>query len=157
MVAFRQLGRDDEVFSWMDRHGVLTHIASTRLRVYLAGADWPVSDVALRPEFVLAVASQNGLEEQHLDAYPLTKLNEPAIMLDRGDGTHTVADGSHRLVKRALLGMPNVPTYLVPEAVWRRFAIPDMPEHVLGWREWLATANPDAGRFHDVPPPGRAG
>lgn len=141
-IHFSRLGQHEEYFAWSDQNtGEVIHFATTRMNTYLS-SHWPVTKVALTPQLVTTVIAQNGIELEHLERIDDARLNEPVIMLAWPDGTHVTADGSHRLVKRASLGLHFVPAFLAPERLWRRFVIDGMPGEEDAWRQHLAAAQP---------------
>jgi hypothetical protein len=155
LISINQLAKWEEVYSWSSRsRGTTLHFAMTRMRTYLESSELPVIDVALTKELIFAIASSNGLEEEHFDRQSDEKLEQPVIMFDCDDGSHIVADGSHRMVRRFLKYIFFVPAWSVPERIWRRFIITDMPGSEQGWQDYLAKHNPDAGKF-DMDPPKR--
>jgi hypothetical protein len=155
MISIHQLAKWEEVYSWSSKkRGSTLHFAITRMRMYLESLDLPIIEAALTKELILAVASSNGLEEEHLERQSDEKLDQPIIMLDCGDGTHIVADGSHRMLRRFLKGLFTAPTWSVPEHIWQRFIITGMPGDEEGWQRYLDKHNPDAGKF-DMDPPDR--
>jgi len=147
-IRREQMGDKEEVFSWSSpKRDELLHFAAGRLSAYCAGIKYPVKQVALTKELVGRVATQNGIEPDHFDRIAADRLHEPVTMLDMGDGTHVICDGSHRLIKRAMLGFDYVDAYDVPERVWRRFTIVGMPGEASQWGEYLGSQNPFSGRY----------
>jgi hypothetical protein len=64
-------------------------------------------------------------------------LKKPAIFIAMADGSHLLVDGTHRYVMYYYAKLPNIPAYIVPEAMASPFVIEDlpaMPEDIL--MEW---------------------
>lgn len=145
-IAFDDLPRTDEFFVWEDANtGALTHIAVSALLRWLPGRV-PPQGMALTPDLVAAVRRQNGVETDHLSRIDAARLEVPVLVLEWGDGTSIVADGSHRILKRAAMGMVDAQAYIVPRALWVHFVIPDVPGAATEWANYLEQNNPDAPR-----------
>lgn len=143
-IRFASLPLTDEFFAWTPKaSGAVLHFAITRLNLYLTAIDHPVTYIDLGHPFVMDTVRQNGIEPEHLDRIPVSRLADPVILLDWGDGTHVLADGGHRIVKASLvLGRTEAPAWLTPARIWRRFVIEGMPGETADWRDHLRAENP---------------
>lgn len=141
-IHYSRLSPTDEYFAWSGQDGVLLHFAVTRMNAYLAGSGFPVSTIGLTEELVTDVLRQNGIEPDHLERITPERMEHPLLLLRWADETHVVADGGHRLVRRALSGIDHAQAWLVPERLWRRFVIDGMPGEATQWHTHLANENP---------------
>lgn len=140
-VPWAQLGKKEERFSYtMQSTGEVVHIAVERLNRYLAARSWPVKPLLLYEELVMAIATRNGIELEHLGRITPQKIVQPITVIDMEDGSHIVCDGSHRLLAWALAGKDRCPAWIVPKPIWRRFTISNTPYSDAEWSAGLKRA-----------------
>lgn len=90
----------------------------------------PVTSIAVDLDFASKWLPKRGLEPHRLDALrkvPTARL-APVIMLHWPDGTHLLADGSHRYFVAACRGVEGIRAKLVPHEIWEPYKVIDFPE-----------------------------
>lgn len=142
-IDFARVSPADEMFSWTvpGDDAEVVHIAVTRLLRYLAASNHPIGEFPLVRELALTVFRQNGIEPVHLSRITAERLEDPILQCAWGDGTHVIADGSHRLIERARRGLRTYRAFDVQPHVWRRFTVCNMPQDDAAWRAALKDWN----------------
>lgn len=65
-------------------------------------------------------------------------LNDPAILIDQGDGSHLIIDGNHRIIARYFMGLIDFPAYVFEKQ--EALAACPMDEMVDAGIEWGSEA-----------------
>lgn len=118
----------EPVYTFVDHAGEATHIAAGLLGYALREANWPTGRAEIGGTLADALkAGTLGVEEPHALSLPVEALETPIIVCEWGAGDHVIADGAHRLWRRWKRGDTDLICYMVPEHVWRKFTIYDMP------------------------------
>lgn len=143
VISYNSLSAEEEFFTWRQGDtGEVMHFAVTRFNTYLTALPFPVRPIALTKELVLHLAARNGVEPEHLERLPPSRLDDPCLLIESTNDTHMVVDGSHRIIKRFMLGEQVAPAWLVPGRIWRRFLIEGVPGRDCDWSDYLEHQNP---------------
>lgn len=133
MLKLKDIGLTEECFTHV-HNGVVTMICVVRMRQDAEFLALPIFSTPVKEKFAKWCMEHRGIEQHRLDRidahslseYPLTYCNLPKGP-DLPNGAHLLVDGNHRYVKAAMLGMTEVPGRVVPENIWRRFQVGDVP------------------------------
>lgn len=140
MLRMRDLPITEAAYTFVEHNGTATHIAASTLLGALERHAAPVTRCMIAPSLVEALERGDlGVEPPHALRLPLEALERPGIIGEWGD-THIAIDGAHRLWRRWKRGDADFPAYVVPETLWRKFTIADMPGSGEYWREFNKTA-----------------
>lgn len=124
----------DEVFSWSDPDtGQSTHFAITKLNAFLAVSSIKPQWVAIPDNFAEWLLTNRGVNKERAAALTFKEMADPVTMVDMG-GHYLLADGTHRVYRRAIEGHKTALGRLVPRAIWYPFTLlgPNMtPEQIL--------------------------
>ena len=72
-------------------------------------------------ELIRIINERAGIERAHLDRMPDERLRDPVMGVEWDDGTVTIVDGNHRLMKLHQRGIALVNMYLFKNPFWRTF------------------------------------
>jgi|SRR5579864_2720993 len=141
-----ELPEDEHVYTFVSNDGTEpTHIAATTLRRALEIMKWPIIKCMIGAELIKCLERNDiCIEPEHALALPEEAL-ETAIIVCEWGTEHVIADGSHRLWRRWKRGDDHFKGYTVPEAVWREFAIYDIPGTGEYWDKFNRTAKVRGG------------
>jgi len=110
-------------------HGEQLTILVEPLMAHLDGQLDLIVRVELNEEFYRQILTCNGIEQDRL-AYWISQIKKghvpdepPLLLLQWDDGTHTLADGGHRLCAAWRCNLRELLCYLVPESIWRKFLL----------------------------------
>jgi len=67
-----------------------------------------------------------GIEQDRIDRLCDPYLSEPVIAVDWGDGTITIVDGNHRMVKLHDQGETRVEAYVYARELWEKLLLPSL-------------------------------
>jgi len=86
-----------------------------------------VIGINIDPDQAEIFARENSVEPHRLARIGWRELNEPILLIEMGDGTHTLVDGSHRYVVAGRLGLKALPGRLIARPFWQAFRVSGMP------------------------------
>lgn len=139
----------DEIFSWSPPEGEdnseMLHFAASQLRRDLSAippaVDCRLTSVHLDPQFAQFCIRSRGIEWPRCDRWfrifqgPAKVSPEPLLFCHFPDGSNLLIDGTHRYVAAAMAGLRELPAWIVPEIIWRRYLVdlPAEPAFLSGW------------------------
>lgn len=106
---------------------------------------YQVGTAHLSFEWYINVMNNGGVEQDHVDRIDKRRLECPGINLIWSDRTQTLADGSHRYVKRYRAGLRTMRIIQVTTANWRPFLLDQSRIEITGetaQAPWAARAMP---------------
>ncbi len=120
----------EQVFTWTSDDGTQTlHFRASVMERFLKQnpdfAQYVLKRVPLDQGFARFVRDFRGLEDPHLFALPIERLEVPTISCAMPDGSYLLVDGHHRYYRRYLAGKTTVDSYLIPEPIWKHFLVTD--------------------------------
>lgn len=118
----------NQTFIHTDLVGQTRHFHVAKLASLIRQSpDFPLEHFPADATSAAHVMANNGIEEDHFARMTDEFLNEPGIICVFDDDTQLIADGNHRLVKRARLNLEFMSFWMVPETIWRRvlLMVPD--------------------------------
>lgn len=120
----------DEIFTYRHTSGVVYHFnASAICRAIVADQIYAErARVTLDTALVAHVKEFNSIDFKHALSLSDTRLEVPVVFVAWDDGTHTLVDGSHRLVGRSDKGYADILAFMVPYEVAKPYLVTDMPE-----------------------------
>lgn len=129
-IHVSRLSRTEQVFTHEDEDGTLRHFASERLFNYMKGSGREVVSILLERDYVSTILTKRGVESHRLNRLTPEQLEIPVLYLEGvSPGTHLLADGHHRYVRRAQVGCTDIPAYIAEPKLWKRFMIEGIPDH----------------------------
>lgn len=128
MIDFRSLQGRQQFFTWQDKgSNVYEHFAITPLNAHLMVTGFPATKCEITQHLIDA-AWRNGIEKVRLGQLTERELAQPLTLLERQQGWHIIADGSHRLIRLHELGKVTFWAWMVPEAIWGKFRLTNLPD-----------------------------
>lgn len=128
-IHVTRVRKDEQLFTHQDTDGTIRHFAVERLFNYMKGMGHEVFSVVLDPAYVSTIFAKRGVESHRLKRITVEQLMIPVLYLEGvSPGTHLLADGNHRYVVHAQLGHKEMPAYIAPPKLWRRFMVTGIPD-----------------------------
>lgn len=144
-ISVFRLPKAEQVYTFKeDKTGELHHFAVDQMNAYIRAALKPEL-IVIHPDMLKHLVNRGGWEPDHLANMSDAALEAPCTLIDYGDGTHVLADGVHRVLKHAQKGHDTFPAYVVPERIWRRFLIEDVPREIVDWDDFLVNGDRHEG------------
>lgn len=115
-----------EVYTFVTKEGEVVHINMVPLKAAIIRVGVTPILAEMGGSLVEALeAGTLGVEEDHALKLPEEALDVPGIVGLWGANDHIIMDGAHRLWRRWKRGDREFPVYVVPEAAWRLYCIPN--------------------------------
>lgn len=142
MIKFENFDPREQMFTYVFTDGRPNlHFAIDRMNTWAAreGADYlalvPVEEKQALHLEQTGVAEGPRLRELELEARKKDRTGlrlydvKPLLVIVIDDGRHIIVDGNHRYVVEFRLGHKDMPAFVLPEAIWRRFLV-DLPPDI---------------------------
>lgn len=120
----------DAIYTFIDEHGVNTHIDSEKLREWCAQYKdcLDVVDVPIDPKMAKSFLDENAITEAHLMEVAQLSKWDPLIICKFGTYTNgapdvMLVDGHHRYYLVAAIGGKSAPAYILEPVQWKPFQI----------------------------------
>lgn len=145
-VSIWRIPKTEQVYTFKHEDtGLVQHFAVDQLNKYLRGIDMQPEPVIIHHHLLQQLINRGGWEKAHLENLPDEAMEVPCTLIAYTDGTHILADGVHRVLKRAMKGHQEFMAYHVPERIWKRFLIVDFPEWACDWDDFLTNGDRHEG------------
>lgn len=126
-----------EFFPWRDNEfgDILFNIDDLKSRIATDMIKYTPLQASLNEDFFNHVVKSSSVDVEAARNYEYKDLNLPAISIIWPDGTTTLVDGSHRIVKRYLDELPDFRMYQVPWPQWvgSAYVGRDIPSELRGF------------------------
>jgi len=107
-----------ETFRWNDGDGSqwLFNVSAINAHIDAHPEQWEPIDLGIDYD-LYAHCAKNGVEQWKLDRIDAATCR-PVLAAERGDGSHILIDGNHRVVARWRAGFAEIPAYMIPRTFW---------------------------------------
>lgn len=137
-ISLYRMKRTEQVYTFRyEKTGETKHFAVDQLVAYIKSRGFKPETILFHYDLVKHLAERGGAEADHFESLPEAALEEPCLLCEMDDGSHVLADGVHRALRRVARGDTHFPAYLVKQPIWERFLIIDFPEGIVDWADFL--------------------
>lgn len=121
-----KIDRKDEMFTHHNKDtGEVLHFAITAMNTFVERYGlvngMRATNINNEPSLIERLRKDFGIEQPRLDSLTPELIERPVLIVEWGDGTSTIVDGNHRVVRRFELGMEKTKAIIFPPNFYKEF------------------------------------